>query len=371
MLVEDDEIILSVYSSFLKEQGMEVVTALNGLDALEILRRDEFDLLITDVAMPKMSGIELIRRSREFQPNLPSIIVSGHATLKEAAEAINLKVFHYLAKPIRDLNELKEVSLEAIEFYRAKNTKAPLKTDTSRDVFRKVMIDTYLKPRFGLSVTGLAHNINSPLGGVMGYAQLAGMKHPDIKGLDMIVDQAQKVAGLLHRVAEKGHSDNNRNITDVNLHDLCENEEKFLDFNLYFKHNVEVVRNYDEIPAVKGIYALLAQIFNQLVQNAVDAVFESPEKKLTISLQRLDNSIVWTFEDSGEGIPAVNLDKIFEPGFTTRPLPEEIEDAEKPCGYGMGLYVVREIVKEMDGSIEIESEIEKGTKVIVKLPLET
>jgi len=370
-MVEDDKILLGIYSNFLREQDMEVVTALDGLEALEILRNEQFDLLITDIGMPKMSGIELIRRCKDSHPGLPAIIITGHATPKDAVEAINLKVSHYFTKPIPDLQAVKEAAAEAIESNRNDGSSNSMVTDTDLKIFRRVILDTYMKPRFGLSATGIAHNINSPLGGVMGYTQLTAMKHPDIKGLEMISDQAQKVAGLLHLVGEKGHAENNRSVADIDLIVLCEIEEKFLDFNLFFKHNVEVVKNFEKIPVVQGIYLHYSQIFNHLVQNAIDTVFESPQKSLTISLQHSDDSIIWTFEDTGEGIPDANLDKIFEPGFTTRPSPEEVEDVEMPSGYGMGLYVVKEILDEIGGTIEIESVIDKGTKIIVKLPLET
>ncbi|MBC8276958.1 MAG: response regulator [FCB group bacterium] len=371
LMVEDDKILLSIYSNFLREQDMEVVTALDGLEALEILRNEQFDLLITDIGMPKISGIELIRRCKDSYPGLPSIIITGHATPKDAVEAINLKVARYFTKPIPNMQALTEAAVEAIESNRNSSSSNSARTEADLKIFRRVVLDTYVKPRFGLAAAGIAHNINSPLGGVMGYAQLTEMKHPNVKGLDMISDQAQKVAGLLHRVGEKGHADNNRRVSDIDLISVCEIEERFLDFNLFFKHNVEVVRNYEEIPAIKGIYLHFSQIFNHLVQNAADAVFESSRKSLTISLQHLDDSIIWTFEDSGEGIPAINMDRVFEPGFTTRLSPEEVEDSEMPSGYGMGLYVVKEILDEIGGTIEIESVINKGTKIIVKLPLET
>lgn len=370
-MVEDDKALLGLYSSFLREQDLEVITALNGLEALEILRNEQFDLLITDIAMPKMSGLELIRRCKESHPGLPVIIITGRATAENTVEAINLKVSRYFTKPINDLHAVTDAAIDAIESNRGGRSSTAKETDTDLKVFRRVILDTYMKPRFGLSATGLAHNINSPLGGVMGYAQLTAMKHPDIKGLEMISDQAQKVAGLLHLVAEKGHADNNRAVSDIDLAELCEIEEKFLDFNLFFKHNVEVTKKYEKVPVVKGIYLHYSQVFNHLVQNAADAVFASSRKSLTISLQHINDQIIWTFEDSGEGIPDRNLDKVFEPGFTTRPLPEEVEDAEIPSGYGMGLYVVKEILAEIGGTIEIESVIGKGTKVIVKLSLET
>lgn len=358
LFVEDDETLLNLYSDYLQDEGMNVVRACDGEEALNLLHREKFDLLITDVRMPKMSGIELLRQVKEIQPDLPSVIVSGLSTVKEAAEAVNLKVYHFLEKPIRQLDNLKRVSLEAIRANQINNK-----------TFKRVLIDTYQKPRFGLLATGIAHNINSPLGGVMGYTQLAQMKNPSIKGLDLISDQATKVSHLLSMVADKGHSENNRTAVKVDLRYLIEKEIQYLNFNLFFKHNVELKMDMEQISGIIGVYSHFSQIFNHLLQNAVDAMYYSQKRVLSISLKQKDDNIVLTFIDTGEGIPAENLDKVFLPGFSTRPLPDEVEDAELPCGYGMGLYVIEEILKDYGGAIKIDSTVDEGTTVEVTLPL--
>jgi len=376
LLVEDDEIILGVYSSFLSNEGMNVTTAVNGEIALDKLKQEKFDLLITDVKMPGLSGIQLIRQVKDLQPHLPSIIISGHATVSEAAEAVNLKVFHFLKKPIRDLTELKNIALEAINFYSGKRqaggetpASAAPSTEEIPEAFKRTLIDTYLKPRFGIFTTGLAHNINGPLGGVMGYAQLAAMKNPNIPNLDIIADQASKAASMLSQIADKGHSENNRKITALDLKAFLEKEAQVLNFNLFYKHNVEKKYELTSVPLFKIIPAHFSQIFNQLLQNALDAVFEAVEKRILISLGSKEDYIYLIIKDTGCGISSGDLGKIFQPGFSTKPRPDQVEDAEMPCGYGMGLYIVREILKLYNGEINLQSQGGKGTTAIVKLPL--
>ncbi len=378
LIVEDDEILLGVYSTYLEQEGMEVVTALDAEKAIEYLKTQKFDLLLTDVKLPGLSGIQLIKKCKEIQPDIPSVIVSGHATVDEAAEAVNLKVFHYLKKPIKDLSLLKNTALEAIEFFNRKigaqqASAATEKKELSEihQIFRRVVLDTYLKPRFGIFTAGLAHNVNSPLGGVMGYAQLASMKHPEIKGLDIVAEQALKASQMLARAADKGHLENNRKVIEVDLKSLIENEIETLDFNLFFKHNIKKQIELKKVPAIKGIAANFSQIFNQLVQNAIDAMYYSQIKELRISLSIVNNEIVLEISDTGEGIDDAIKDKIFQPGFSTKPLPSEIDDPEQPCGYGMGLYVVSELVKEYDGNIEYTSNDRGGTTVLVKFPIGT
>ncbi len=379
LLVEDDEILLGVYSSFLINEGMNVTTAINGEIALEKLNQEKFDLLITDVKMPGLSGIQLIRQVKDIQPNLPSVIVSGHASVSEAAEAVNLKVFHFLRKPIRDLSELKKVSLEAINFFSGKEQglgETPAShTESAAEIpeaFKRTLIDTYIKPRFGIFTTGLAHNINGPLGGVMGYAQLAAMKNPGIPSLDIIAEQASKAASMLSQVADKGHSENNRKITALDLKAFIEKEAAgTLNFNLFYKHNVEKKYELESVPLFKIVPSHFSQIFNQLLQNALDAIFDTVEKRIVISLGSKEDYIYLIIKDSGCGISSGDLGKVFQPGFSTKPRPDQVEDAEMPCGYGMGLYIVKEILKIYHGEINLQSLGGKGTTAIVKLPLKS
>ena len=378
LLVEDDEILLNVYSSYLIDEGLDVTTALNGEEALEKIKRSKFDLLVTDVKMPGLSGIQLIKKCKEIQPEIPSIIVSGHASVSEAAEAVNLRVFHFLRKPIRDLHDLKRISLEAIDFYakphhhriHPASADPPAGEMVIPPFIRKVLLETYLKPRFGIFTTGLAHNINSPLGGVLGYAQLTAMKHPDIPALDTIADQATKASAMLTQVADKGHAENSRKRSFVDLAWLTEKETAALAFNLFYKHNLQKEVSIEHVPHVDGVYAHFSQILNQLVQNAADAVYPTIEKFINISLTSDDNHVIWIIKDTGEGIPPQNMDKIFLPGFSTRPLPEDLEDAEMPGGYGLGLYVVKELLEEYNGTIDIQTKLKKGTTVTVKIPHE-
>jgi len=372
LLVDDDEILLGVYSTFLINEGLEVATAVNGEIALDLLRKEKFDLLITDVKMPGMSGIQLIKQVRQIQPQLPSVIVSGLASVSEAAEAVNLRVFHFLRKPIPDLNELKRVALEAIYFFSPEGKIPPAPAPDAASIpeaVKRTLIDTYLKPRFGIFVTGMAHNVNSPLGGVMGYAQLTAMKNPGLTGLDTIADQAAKASAMLALMADKGHQENNRKISTVNLKTLIEREAEVLNFNLFYKHNVDKKYELENVPSFNAVPAHFAQIFNQLLQNALDAVYNTKEKKILIKLYRKDDYIYWIFKDSGFGIAPEDLNKIFDPGFSSKPLPDQIEDPEMPCGYGMGLYIVKEILKFYSGDIDVQSKLGKGATVTITLPI--
>src|SRR5262245_53498154 len=100
LLVDDEESIRAVFGSILEEAGLEVVTASNAQDALEHVRADKWDVIVSDIQMPKMNGIELLRKVREVDLDVPVVLMTGGPTLDTAIEAMEYGAFRYLRKPM-------------------------------------------------------------------------------------------------------------------------------------------------------------------------------------------------------------------------------------------------------------------------------
>ena len=84
ILVADDEMsIRLLYSEELREEGYEVFTASNGREALEVVEKEPLDLIILDIKMPEMNGIEVLRRIKEQHPNLPVLLSSAYSEYKQ------------------------------------------------------------------------------------------------------------------------------------------------------------------------------------------------------------------------------------------------------------------------------------------------
>jgi excisionase family DNA binding protein len=106
LLVDDDEGTRILLTKML-EQHYDVETAADGAGALETLRRDStVDLMISDLNMPGMDGMALIRAVKGIRPELPVIIITGYSTETSAIDAVNLRVAGYLTKPLRDTQVL-------------------------------------------------------------------------------------------------------------------------------------------------------------------------------------------------------------------------------------------------------------------------
>src|SRR5438132_11058979 len=105
LIVDDDASQRSLLESFLTTQGFEVVPVASGEQALEVLRREEISLMISDVRMPGISGLETLRRARKEHAVLPVLLVTAYADIREAVGAMRDGAVNYLTKPI-DLDEL-------------------------------------------------------------------------------------------------------------------------------------------------------------------------------------------------------------------------------------------------------------------------
>ena len=101
LLVDDQTLILTLLHSLLRKEGFVTVSAMNGQSAIDLLHAQKFDLLITDVCMKPMNGIELFRAARSECPEIPVILLTAHASVETAVDAMKIGAFDYLTKPIK------------------------------------------------------------------------------------------------------------------------------------------------------------------------------------------------------------------------------------------------------------------------------
>ncbi len=119
LLVDDEAIALTNLTHVLQREGYEVTACRDGEAALAALKRSEFDLVLTDLKMPGVDGMEVLREVRTSHPDVPVIMITGYATLNSAVEAMKAGAYHYIAKPFR-LSEAREVVRSALELRRVK-----------------------------------------------------------------------------------------------------------------------------------------------------------------------------------------------------------------------------------------------------------
>jgi len=117
LIVDDEKNYLVVLEALLRPEGYEIITADNAVDALHLVRESDLDLIITDMKMPGMSGMELLEECKKLIPELPLIMMTAYGTIELAVEAIKKQAFDYITKPFKN-EELKLTVIKALESYR-------------------------------------------------------------------------------------------------------------------------------------------------------------------------------------------------------------------------------------------------------------
>jgi PAS domain S-box-containing protein len=217
----------------------------------------------------------------------------------------------------------------------------------------------------GLLAAGVAHEINNPLnfinGGIFGLEayfedylpQHLNEVQPLINAVNEGVDRAAEIVKSLNRFSRQTDSFDEK----CNIHSIVEDCLVILQGQV--KNRIELIRNFADQPII--IYCnegRLNQVILNILTNAIHAI--EADGKITITTQSDGKHLLLNIEDTGCGIATEDLRRIFDPFYTTK---------ESGKGTGLGLAITYQIVKDLQGSIEFQSEMGKGTLVMIKLPL--
>ena len=218
----------------------------------------------------------------------------------------------------------------------------------------------------GELASGVAHEINNPLTGVIGYAHLLlarkDIPKDMIRDVEIINEGAQRVASIVKKLLAFARQTRPEQ-RYVNINELIHNT---LDLQAYAlaSNNIKVsLQLARDIPMTIADPGQLQQVFLNLIMNAETAMkLARGRGKLSIKTEHSDNTIRISFKDTGPGIAKETMESIFDPFFTTR---------EVGQGTGLGLSVCHGIVAEHKGRIWVESDLGKGATFIVELPIVT
>ena len=215
----------------------------------------------------------------------------------------------------------------------------------------------------GQLAAGVAHELNEPLGGILGFTQLAA-KHPDLpeqveKDLGKIESatlHAREVIKMLMLFARQAPPSKKK----VNLNILIEDGLYFLESRCA-KASIELARDLSaDLPEITADPSQINQILINLVVNAIQAMEKGG--RLSVDTFRDEEFVCLAVADTGSGMSMEVQRKIFIPFYTTKDVGE---------GTGLGLPVVHGIVTSHGGEIEIQSQPQKGTRFIVRLPIDS
>ena len=126
LIVDDEKVAVKNLEHVMKKEGYEVTATQSGANALAHLDKQQFDVVLTDLRMEKVDGLQVLQKCRASWPDTEVILITGYATLESAVEAMKRGAFYYIAKPFR-LDEVRKVVAEAMEKIRLRRENRALR----------------------------------------------------------------------------------------------------------------------------------------------------------------------------------------------------------------------------------------------------
>lgn len=220
----------------------------------------------------------------------------------------------------------------------------------------------------GMVAQGVAHNLHGPLTSILGFTELLRLSHPELPNLDIIIKECYRMNAIIENILLKSRREQEQERQPLNLNDLLREEFQFLDADLEFKHMIEKEYRFaDNLPVIKGVYSDFSQSVMNLIRNAIDAMHNAPQKRLTVATRYDDDAIYVEVSDTGCGIPTEHLPRIFDPFFTTKPIAGTQRPGE-PTGTGLGLSSCVQLLQPYQAKIDVKSEMGQGTTFTVRVP---
>ncbi|MGD8562936.1 MAG: hybrid sensor histidine kinase/response regulator [Desulfarculaceae bacterium] len=365
LLVDDEAEFRQILARRLERRGFAVDQAGSGAEALAALASSPGALVVADVKMPGMDGLELLQRIKAGYPDIEVILLTGRATVDDGVAGLKAGAFDYLTKPV-EAEHLASKLRQAAE-------RAQSRREREREAaYRLQMADRLAAAErlasLGTLAAGVAHEINNPLAIIKEAAGWLARRLAKNPGL---APETRQDAELALEKIEAG-VDRARRITHQLLGFARKSEWDIreLDAARILSEAVELVRPVAaqhgvELESQIGVNGLalwadpqgLRQILVNLLTNAVQA---SPlGGKVTAGVGAAGDEAVFTVTDQGPGIPQESRARIFEPFYTTK-APDQ--------GAGLGLSVCQGLAGRMGGRLEVDSQVGAGATFRLAIP---
>jgi signal transduction histidine kinase/methyl-accepting chemotaxis protein len=282
----------------------------------------------------------------------------------------------YILETIRDITEQKKLEMQ-VEAYTRDLEKTNVELKHALKNLRETqaqLIQAEKMAGIGQLAAGVAHELNNPLGGILGYCQFAIEKITkkslkELTGEDIstysqylkdIEQQSKRCKAIIQSLLKFSRASVKENLEPTDVNSVLKETFVFVKHQME-KHKVKLEEVLSpSLPPINGNVSQLQQVFTNLILNAIQAMPEGGKLIVLDKVSEDKKSIEISFADTGEGITKKNLDKIFEPFFTTKKVGQ---------GTGLGLSVSYGIVKDHGGDIQVESTVGQGTIFTVVLPI--
>ena len=361
LIVDDQPINVQLLKRKLEREGLRVVPAYSGIEALELIAQSKPDLILLDVMMPDMDGIEVCRRlqaSAETR-SIPVIFVTARTSKEGKIEGLSVGAVDYITKPI-DLDETLARVQTQLRFLSVNREMIDLQCR---------LVDARRAATIGAVTQGIAHNLNNLLGVVIGHLDLikAYYDKPDqvkknAAQIDNAIARIVSIIKQLSLLVVRTYPP----FTKGNLQKLLEGSVQRFQTDNKLTAAVTIDNPLGEL-IIDTNYEVFEEVVSKVLINAWES-YDTPAtepRPISIHTQLIekagkDQFLEIRVDDQGHGIDAEIRDRVFEPFVSTK----------HTVGVGMGLTIARHALRNLDGEVTLNPREGGGTSAVLLHPLE-
>jgi signal transduction histidine kinase len=351
LYLDDEENNLFSFKALFRRE-YDVYTTTSPQDAVAYLSQHTVPLIFSDQKMPGLSGVEFFELTARDYPDSVRILLTGYADIEAVIDAINRgQVYRYVTKPW-DENDLRICVQNALERY---HDQISLRENNRRLEEANAELEKF--------IYSASHDLRAPLVSIKGVINLARLEQLDEKAagyLEMIERSTNKLDQFVQNIIH--YYQNLRGdelITEVNISELT--DELFEQYR--YHEGAELMafkKDMEGTPMMHTDANRLKVVLANLISNAIR--FHEPTRpnpEVIVRCLKKDNRMIIHVEDNGVGIAPDALPHLFDMFYRA---------SDKSLGTGIGLYIAREAVRRMGGTISVASEPGQGSRFTIELP---
>lgn len=379
LIVDDDTALLQALPQalHLRLPGSRVEVSDSALEALEMIKLNDYDAIVSDIKMPGMDGLALLAQVQELRPATPTLLITGHGDHSLAIRALRGGAYDFIQKPIdreyfvaalRRATQTRQLSRQVIEQQQALEQHAKSLERIVQERTRELVEANAVKDEF-LSMA--SHELKTPLSSLKGMTQLlhrrlARANSPEVPSLVGMENSIRRIEVLVNdllniSLLEMGMFDlyyRSCNISEL-THSLV--DEFVLGTNP--RPSIHITLADQPIEAHVDVERL-SQVILNLLSNA--RKYSAPNSSIDVAVIHREHEYRINVHDTGVGIPPERLPFIFDRFYR---VPDIEVQRGSSVGFGLGLYISKQIIERHGGHIEVESELTKGSTFSIVLPL--
>lgn len=362
LIVDDEEALMQALCRTLNEQGYATTGCNSPRAALAAVRKERFDLVLTDLMMPEMDGIAMLRAISEADPGVIGIIMTGEGTIATAVEAMKMGAFDYILKPFK-LSVILPVLTRAMMLRQLRTKNMELEKSVRE---RTVELEAANKDLEAFTYS-VSHDLRAPIRHIMGFSDILNrdyikqMPEDARRLLGMISSSAEHMSQLVAAMLQLSRLGRQALTKQtVNMKALAEEVVEGLRKE-QGERKVEV--QIGALPDSAGDFALLKQVFVNLLSNAFKFTRQKDPARIEVGFREEKGERIYFVRDNGAGFNMQYAEKLF--GVFQR-----LHSADQFEGTGVGLSIVHRIIQRHGGRVWAESEEDKGATFYFTLPAE-